>query len=154
MTNQLARKPYPSDVTDAQWELLVPLIPEPSAWSPREPIARREIVNGILYLLPTGCSWRQMPHDLPNGKTVYHYFRKWKLDGTWEKVMTALGKQVRTQAGRDPEPSAAIIDSQSIKTSSVRGQERGFDGGKKIYGRKRRYVIGTVRRCRTNGFSE
>jgi transposase len=134
MPNQLARKPYPSDVTDAQWELLAPLIPEPGAWSPREPIARREIVNGILYLLRTGCSWRQMPHDLPNGKTVYHYFRLWKLDGTWEKAMTALRKQVRTQMGREAEPSAAIIDSQSIKTSPVRGTERGFDGGKKNLG--------------------
>src|SRR5258708_16511039 len=107
MTNQLARKPYPSDVTDAQWEILAPFIPEPGAYSPREPMARREIVNGILYLLRTGCSWRQMPHDLPNGKTVYHYFRLWKLDGTWEKAMTALRKQVRTQMGREEEPSAA-----------------------------------------------
>ena len=131
MTNQLARKPYPSDVTDAQWAILAPFIPEPGIWSPREPIARREIVNGILYLLRTGCSWRQMPHDLPNGKTVYHYFRQWKLDGTWEKAMTALRKQVRVQMGREEEPSAAIIDSQSIKTSPVRGRERGFDAGKK-----------------------
>lgn len=134
MTNQRARKSYPSDVTDAQWEILVPLIPEPGAWSPREPTPRRELVNGILYLLRTGCSWRQMPHDLPNGKTVYHYFRKWKLDGTWERALTALRKQVRSQMGRDPEPSAAIIDSQSIKTSPVRGPERGFDNGKKNLG--------------------
>jgi transposase len=131
MTNQLARKPYPSDVTDAQWEILAPFIPEPAADSPREPISRREIVNGIFYLLRTGCSWRQMPHDLPNGKTVYHYFRLWKLDGTWERAMTALRKHVRTQMGRDPEPSAAIIDSQSIKTAPVRGIERGYDAGKK-----------------------
>ncbi|GLV56043.1 hypothetical protein KDH_28870 [Dictyobacter sp. S3.2.2.5] len=99
MSKQRVRKPYPSDVTDAQWEILASFIPEPGNWSPREPIARREIVNGILYLLRTGCSWRQMPHDLPNGKTVYHYFRRWKLDGTWEKAMTALRKQVRTQRG-------------------------------------------------------
>ncbi len=131
MTNHLARKPYPSDVTDAQWEILAPFIPEPSAYSPREPVDRREIVNGILYLLRTGCSWRQMPHDLPNGKTVYHYFRLWTLDGTWEKAMTALRKQVRAKMGREEEPSAAIIDSQSIKTSPVRGHERGFDAGKK-----------------------
>jgi transposase len=83
------------------------------------------------YLLRTGCSWRQMPHDLPNGKTVYHSFRKWKLDGTWEKAMTALRKHVRVQMGREEEPSAAIIDSQSIKTSPVRGRERGFDAGEK-----------------------
>jgi len=134
MTNQLTRKPYPSDLTDAQWDILAPLIPEPSPESPREPISRREIVNGILYLLRTGCSWRQMPHDLPNGKTVYHYFRRWKLDGTWEKAMTNLRREVRTQMGRDPEPSAAIIDSQSIKTSPVRGTQRGLDGWKKNLG--------------------
>lgn len=134
MSEQHSRKPYPSDVTDAQWDLMAPLIPEAGAWSPREPIARREIVNGIFYVLRTGCSWRQMPHDLPNGKTVYHYFRQWKLDGTWERAMTALRKQVRSQMGRDEEPSAAIIDSQSIKTSPVRGPERGFDAGKKNLG--------------------
>jgi putative transposase len=143
MTNQLARKPYPSDVTDAQWAILAPCIPEPGIWSPREPIARREIVNGILYLLRTGCSWRQMPHDVPNDKTVYHYFRTWKLDGTWEKAMTALRKQVRVQMGREEEPSAAIIDSQSMKTSPVRGRERGFDAGKKIFGRTRHLLVDT-----------
>jgi putative transposase len=131
MINQLARSSYPSDVTDAQWMILAPLIPKPGAWSPREPIDRREIVNGIMYLLRTGCAWRQMPHDLPNGKTVYHYFRLWKLDGTWEKAMTALRKQVRVQMGREKEPSAAIIDSQSMKTSPVRGVERGYDAGEK-----------------------
>lgn len=131
MTNQLARKPYPSDLSDAQWEILAPFIPEPGTVSPREPISRREIVNGILYVLRTGCSWRQMPHDLPNGKTVYHYFRRWKRDGTWETAMNSLRRTVRTQMGRDPEPSAAIIDSQSIKTAPVRGIERGYDAGKK-----------------------
>jgi len=134
MSRELNRMRYPSDLTDDQWELLSPLIPEPAAWSPRQPISRREIVNGIRYLLRTGCSWRQMPHDLPNGKTVYHYFRLWSLDGTWEKAMTTLRKQVRIKAGRDPEPSAAIIDSQSIKTSPVRGTDRGFDAGKKNLG--------------------
>src|SRR5712691_8826264 len=134
MSSHLARKPYPSDLTDAQWEILAPFIPEPSPEATRETISRREIVNGILYLLRTGCSWRQMPHDLPNGKTVYHYFRLWSLDGTWEKAMTALRKQVRIKGGRSPEPSAAIIDSQSIKTSPVRGTDRGFDAGKKNLG--------------------
>ena len=103
MTTQLTRKPYPSDLTDAQWEILTPFIPEPAADSPRQPIPRRELVNGIMYLLRTGWTFRQMPHDLPNGKTVYHYFRLWKLDGTWEAAMSSLRKLVRTQMGRDPE---------------------------------------------------
>ncbi len=130
----MSRKRYPSDLTDEQWDLLRPLIPEPASDSPREPVPRREIVNGIMYLLRTGCSWRQMPHDLPNGKTVYHYFRLWSLDGTWEKAMTVLRRQVRTKMGREAEPSAAIIDSQSIKTSPVRGTDRGFDAWKKNLG--------------------
>jgi putative transposase len=134
MTSQLARKSYPSDVTDAQWAILAQLLPEPPTYSPREPIEPRELLNGMMYVLRTGCSWRQMPHDLPNGKTVYHYFRKWKLDGTWDKIMTALRKQVRVQMGREEEPSAAIIDSQSIKISPVRGVERGYDAGKKNLG--------------------
>jgi transposase len=134
MEKTIKRKPYPSDLTDAQWELLAPFIPEVSANATVSTIPRREIVNGILYLLRTGCSWRQMPHDLPNGKTVYHYFRQWKMDGTWENAMNSLRKQARRAGGREEEPSAAIIDSQSIKTSPVRGIERGFDAGKKNLG--------------------
>lgn len=134
MGEQMMRKRYPSDVTDAQWELLAPLIPEVSPNTTQRTIPRREIVNAILYVLRTGCSWRQMPHDLPNGKTAYHYFRRWKLDGTWEQAMHTLRKQTRREMGRDEEPSAAIIDSQSIKTSPVRGIERGYDAGKKNLG--------------------
>jgi len=134
MSACITRKRYPSDLTDAQWELLAPFIPQPSPNATQETIPRREIVNGVLYLLRTGCSWRQMPHDLPNGKTVYHYFRLWKLDGTWQRAMNALRQQVRRSMGREEEPSAAIIDSQSIKTSPVRGIERGFDAGKKNLG--------------------
>ncbi|GHO46294.1 hypothetical protein KSX_68490 [Ktedonospora formicarum] len=131
MSDHQKRKAYPSDLTDEQWDRLEPLLPPQTQWSPRERVERREIINGILYVLRTGCSWRQMPHDLPNGKTVYHYFRRWSLDGTWERAMSSLRRDVRTHMGRDPEPSAAIIDSQSIKTSPVRGIDRGFDAGKK-----------------------
>jgi putative transposase len=134
MAESLSRRRYPSDLTDAQWAYLEPMIPKPSADAPPTVIERREIVNGILYLLRTGCSWRQMPHDLPNGKTVYHYFRLWSRQGLWEEIMTTLRKQVRTKMGRDPEPSAAVLDSQSIKTSPVRGIERGYDAGKKNLG--------------------
>lgn len=134
MWTHSARKPYATDLTDAQWEKLAPLIPEVSPNATQETIPRREIVNGVLYVLRTGCAWRHMPHDLPNGKTVYHYFRQWKLKGVWEQAMTTLRKQVRLDLDRDEEPSAAIIDSQSIKTSAVRGSDRGFDAGKKNLG--------------------
>lgn len=131
MVRLSSQKPYPSDRSCAQWELLAPFIPEPSADSTRPTIARREIVNGILYVLRTGCSWRQMPHDLPDWHTAYHSFRLWKRDGTWERAMTSLRKQARHQLGRDEEPSAAIIDTQSIKTAPVRGIERGYESGEK-----------------------
>lgn len=139
MCETINRKLYPSDLTDRQWELLAPLIPELSPHATGQTIPRREIVNGVLYVLRTGCSWRQMPHDLPNCKTVYHYFRLWKLDGTWERAMTSLRKQARRAIHREEEPSAAIIDSQSIKTSPVRGIERGFDAWKKNLGRHPAY---------------
>lgn len=131
MSSQSYRKPYPSDLTDEQWEFLAPHIPQASPNATMEVIPRREIVNGILYVLRTGCAWRQMPHDLPEGKTVYHYFRQWKLTGVWEEAMNSLRGQARQAKQREKEPSAAIIDSQSIKTSPVRGIERGFDAGKK-----------------------
>lgn len=131
MCEPIKRKRYPSDLTDAQWEMIEPFIPSVSAEATVPSIERREIVNAILYVLRTGCSWRQMPHDLPNGKTAHHYFRIWSQQGVWEPIMTHLRKRVRVENGRDPEPSAAIIDSQSIKTAPVRGTERGFDGGKK-----------------------
>jgi len=131
------QRAYPSDLTDAQWELLVPLIAPLSSEASYYFHERREIVNGILYVLRSGCPWRSLPHDLPAWGTVYHYFRKWKREGIWDRVLEALCMQMRVKEGRDPEPSAAVIDSQSIKTSAVRGPEKGYDAGKKIWGRKR-----------------
>lgn len=127
----LERMPYPSDVTDEEWEILEPLIPGEKPGGRPQEIARREILNGILYVLRSACAWRMMPHDLPHWSTVYLYFRLWKQAGVWEHVNAALRRDLRVSLGRDPEPSAGILDSQSIKTSSVRGDERGFDGGKK-----------------------
>jgi transposase len=124
------RQAYPSDLTDKQWELLDPLIPQPSLEG-RPPIyEQREIVNAILYVLRSGCPWRLVPHDLPAWGTVYWYFRRWRDGGVWDQVLAALRMEVRTKQGRHPEPSAAIIDSQSIKTSAVRGPEKGYDAGK------------------------
>jgi putative transposase len=138
------RRVYPSDVTDKEWAILEPLIPAAKPGGRPQEIERREIVNGILYVLRSGCPWRMLPHDLPNWSTVYLYFRQWKRAGVWEQVNTALRQEVRVGLGREPEPSAAIVDSQSIKTSSVRGDARGYDGGKKIRGRKRHLLVDTL----------
>jgi len=137
------RKAYPSDLTDAEWEILEPLIPAISEEAVHIKYTRREIVNGILYVLRSGCPWRLMPHDLPAWGTVYDYFRQWQKQGVWDQVLEALRRQKRKKQGRDEEPSAAVIDSQSIKTSAVRGPEKGFDMGKRIWGRKRNLLVDT-----------
>ena len=128
------KRAYPSDLTDAQWEILQPLIPPLSPDAAYHLHERREIVHAILYVLRSGCPWRSLPHDLPAWGTVYDYFRRWQREGVWDRVLEALRMQVRVKEGRDAQPSAAIIDSQSIKTSAVRGPEKGYDAGKKNLG--------------------
>jgi transposase len=127
----MERPAYPSDLTDAQWEFLEPLLPPVCKDAPNLTYDQREIVNAILYVLRSGCPWRLLLHDFPAWGTVYWYFRLWRNSGVWDQVLSALRRKARERTGRDPEPSAAIIDSQSIKTSAVRGPEKGYDGGKK-----------------------
>jgi transposase len=116
------RARYDTDVTDAEWRILEPLVPAVKLGGRPADHARREIVNAILYICRTGCQWRLLPHDLPHWKTVSTYFRLWRLDGTWARIHDALRTDVRRAAGRHPQASAAILDSQSVKTTEKGGR--------------------------------
>jgi putative transposase len=136
-------KPYPSDLTDAQWAILSPLLPRDRPLGRPRKTGLREIVDAILYRNRNGCTWRALPHDFPPWRTVYNYFQQWRDDGTWGGVNDALRREVRRKAGREPTPSAGSIDSQTVKASEV-GGPHGYDGGKKLHGRKRHIIVDTL----------
>ena len=136
------RKSYPSDLTDDQWELMAENFAEAERGRPRE-VNIREVVNAIFYLNRTGAQWRYLPHDFPNWDVVYSYFRKWDKDGTWSEVLRLLREGVRTQAHREPTPSMACVDSQSVKGTEC-GGTHGIDGNKKINGVKRHILVDTM----------
>src|SRR5919199_6036327 len=136
------RTAYSTDLSDVEWSYLEPYLPPPKATGRPRFHHTREILDAIFYVLKSGCAWRLLPHDSPPWKTVHHYFRIWRIDGIWERLNAALRERLRVHIGRNVQPSAGIVDSQSVKTTSV-GGERGYDGGKKVNGRKRHLLVET-----------
>ena len=141
----MERTEYSTDLTDKQWEMMAPLLIISSGSKAGRPLKLelREIINAILYLIHTGCQWRELPHDFPLWNSVYYHFSKYKKNGTWERIHREIHSGLREESGKKPEPSAAIIDSQSVKASQM-VKTKGFDGNKKVKGKKYHIVVDTI----------
>ena len=134
---------YPTDLSDVEWRCISPHLPKPAREGRPRSHGLREILDAVFYVLKSGCSWRLLPKDFPPWKTVYDWFRRWRIDGTFERLNAELRERLRVRLGRDPDPSAAIVDSQTVRTTGVGGPQRGFDPAKGVQGRKRHLLVDT-----------
>ena len=135
--------PYPTDLTDAEWDLIKDLIPPPKPGGRHRELDMRAVVNALFYVVDGGIKWRMLPHEYPKWPSVYWYFRQWRDSGDWQRLHDTLRAQVRQQAGRHKHPTAGCLDSQSVKTTEL-GGERGYDKGKNVKGRKRHILVDTL----------